>query len=107
MIKHPIYKYALANGLLTALYVVFVGLFISNAGTIFGHGPDNALIPMAMLLLFIFSALVCGGLVLGRPILWYMDGKKKEALTLLAYTTLVIFVVMVLMFLVLFIISTM
>ena len=101
--KPSILKYALANALLTAFYVALLALFVSNAGTIFEHGPDNALIPMAMLLLFIFSALVCGGLVLGRPILWYLDGKKKEALKLLGYTTVTIFVVMIFFFIAYFV----
>jgi hypothetical protein len=105
MNKPSILKYALLNATLTACYVILIGLFFRNAKALFGDGPESLLIPMGMLLLFIFSALVCGGLVLGRPIMWYLDGQKKEALKLLGYTTLVIFIIMIIVFIALFIVS--
>ena len=97
-------KYALANGLLTALYALLIALFFANAHDLFGD-VKSALIPMAMLLLFVFSALVCGSLVLGRPLMWYLDGNKKEAIRLLGYTALVLFVVMIVVFVALYIVS--
>lgn len=52
-------------------------------------GPvDTVLVPILMLL--VFSASVTGGLIFGRPVLWYLDGKKKETFSLLI-TTLLIF----------------
>src|SRR3989338_613916 len=105
--KNSILKYSLANGLLTCFYVILVALLISNAQYIFGKGPDSALIPMAMLLLFVFSAMLCSLLVLGRPIMWYLDGQKKEALVLLGYTTLTLFVVMIFVFVVLYFVNFM
>lgn len=41
---------------------------------------------MVMLLLFVFSAALTGALIFGRPILWYLDGKKREAILLFFYT---------------------
>ena len=38
------------------------------------------------LMLFVFSALLTGYLVLGKPIMMYVDGQKKEAVRLLFYT---------------------
>jgi hypothetical protein len=105
MPKTSIIKYALANGLWTALYVILIGGFFFSAKSIFGNGPDNALIPMAMLLLFVFSAALTGALVLGRPILWYIEGRKSDAVKLFTYTLAVLFVVMILVFFVLFIIQ--
>lgn len=97
MPKKDIIKYALLNSLWTAMYVILIVLFISFAGQIFGE-KDTILIPMAMLLLFVFSAALCGALVLGRPILWYVEGKKQEAVRLFIYTVAMIFVVLVFVF---------
>lgn len=90
-------KYALANALLTALYVTIIGMFFRFAPVIFGDSEPNAFIPILMLLLFVFSAALCGGLFLGRPLLWYLDGKKKEAITLFIHTLWIFFVVIVIM----------
>jgi len=38
------------------------------------------------LLLFVVSATVMGALVFGRPILWYLDGRKREAVELAGIT---------------------
>ena len=38
---------------------------------------------MAVLLLFAMSALIVGGLLVGKPIFLYIDGKKKEAVQML------------------------
>ena len=38
---------------------------------------------MAFLLLFTLSALVVGGLLIGKPIMLYIDGKKKESVSML------------------------
>lgn len=94
--KKSIIKYALANGLWTALYVFIIGFLFNSAGHIFGNTPDNTLMPVAFLLLFMISATITGGLVLGRPLLWYLDGKKKDALKLFGYTLFVLILVMTL-----------
>jgi len=43
--------------------------------------------------LFVFSAALTGLLVFGRPVLWYFDGRKKEALSLLAHTLAIFLVI--------------
>lgn len=102
--KNTIIKYALANALWTVLYIILIATFFFSAQSIFGDGK-NMLIPVIMLMLFVFSAALTGSLILGRPILWYMEGKKKEALTLLGYTLAVFFVVMVIMMVVLYVLK--
>lgn len=73
-------KHALTNSLLTAGYIVLISLLITFLGNKF-PGPDKPLItPIAMLLLFVFSAALTGYLVFGKPILWYLDGKNKQFL---------------------------
>ena len=87
----------------TAVYVVLIATFMSNTQNLFGpDDPKSVLVPISMLLLLILSAAITGFLVFGRPILWYLDGKKKEALSLLAYTLGSLFVLTVLAWLVLF-----
>jgi hypothetical protein len=77
---------AVVNAGATALYVAIVGTFLSYAGRMKLGQAHPRLIPIAMLMLFVFSAAVTGALMLGRPILWYLDGKRKEAVALVLWT---------------------
>lgn len=84
-----IVKNALVNSVGTLLYVILIATFFYFAETLFGQNGEEDkvfLIPVVMLLLLILSAAITGSLVFGRPILWYLDGRKKEALSLLLYT---------------------
>jgi hypothetical protein len=92
---NPIIRHAVVDALLTALYISFVATFMFYGSRIFGDGPETVLIPIGMLSLFVFSAAVTGSLVFGRPIMWYLDGKRKEAVTMLVYTLVSFFVIMV------------
>ena len=80
-----IVKSTFLNALATAAYVVAVATFIFYAPRVFGRA-NTVFVPVAMLLLLVFSAALTGSLILGRPALWYLDGRKKEALTLLIWT---------------------
>lgn len=84
----------LVSAVLAAVYVSLVALLMSNGESIFGK-EDGFLVPFFMLLLFVLSAAVMGSLVFGRPVMMYIDGKKKEAVKLLAGTIGWIFVVIV------------
>lgn len=98
-----IIKYALVNALYTVLYIILVGTFLSSLPRIFGSVEEpNMLIPIFMLMLFVFSAALTGSLVLGRPILWYLDGKKIEAIKLFGYTLGIFFAVAVVIFVLLY-----
>ncbi|MDO8558124.1 MAG: hypothetical protein Q7S09_02965 [bacterium] len=87
--KHAIIINALLNALGAALYVIAVASFMFYAPKNFGP-QKTVLVPIAMLLLLVFSAAFMGLALFGRPILWYLDGNKKEALSLL-FSTLAIF----------------
>jgi hypothetical protein len=80
-----IFKRAAINATAAFAYVTAVGLFMSNAAHIFGE-KDTAVTPVAVLMLLVFSASLMGILVFGQPVLWYVDGRKKDALYLLGYT---------------------
>jgi len=89
-------KYALINALSVCLYIFAVVSLINYLA----HGPlqqepDSILMPILVLMLLVISAATTGFLVFGRPIMWYIDGKKKEALTLLISTIGIIFLVMI------------
>lgn len=79
-------KAALINALGTVLYIVAVGCFMYYGSQVKLGNSNTILVPITMLLLFVFSAALTGFLIFGRPAQLYVDGKKKEALSLLTYT---------------------
>lgn len=93
-----IIKNALLNSLCTAVYVTLVASFmfhVSQSG--FGQEP-NVFIPIFVLMLLVFSAGLTGALIFGRPILWFLEGKKKQAMQLLAYTFGFLFAIILIVF---------
>lgn len=97
--KSPILKFAALNAVGTTLYIAFVSSLLFYAPHIFSKDTENTvLIPIYMLLLFVLSASVTSSLVLGRPVLWYLDGKKKEAVSLFVATISFLFLIMLTVF---------
>jgi len=90
-------KHAIMNALGTFVYVVAVVSVIWTLGQSF-EGKESIINPILMLMLFVFSAALTGSLVFGRPILWYIDGRKKEALYLLVYTLGILLIIILLVF---------
>ena len=77
--------HSLGHAILVLIYTSAVAWILYNGNHFFG--PIHSFVgPLGLLLLFVFSATVVGALVLGRPILLYLDGYKKEALQFFAYT---------------------
>jgi len=88
---NKIWQKALINSFLTTLYIYSIGMFLFYAGSI-KLGKTNAfLAPIAFLLLFVLSAGLTSFLVFGKPVLLYLDGKKKESISLLMYTFVFLF----------------
>ena len=87
-------KLATANALGTALYVFLISQLMTHSEQLFGKIENNLLAPTVFLLLFVFSALFTGYLVLGKPVMMYIDGQKKEAVRLLFYTGAILFILM-------------
>ncbi|OGH24948.1 MAG: hypothetical protein A3B47_02490 [Candidatus Levybacteria bacterium RIFCSPLOWO2_01_FULL_39_24] len=79
-------KTALVNSIFTALYVIAVGSFMYYGSAIKIGRVNTFLAPITLLLLFVFSAAMTGFLIFGKPAQMYIDGRKKEALSLLTYT---------------------
>lgn len=76
----------LINAILTAIYAGVISWLLFNGEWLFGNKPDNFLMPLLMLMIFVISAAITGFLVLGKPIRLYMEGLKKEAVNLFFIT---------------------
>ncbi len=100
-----ILKRAFINSAGTAIYVILVAAFIFSLQFFFSESGDTIIIPIAMLLLFVCSAAITGFLVFGKPIMLYVDGKKKEAVLLLGYTIGILSLITILAFVLLIISS--
>ena len=77
------YSFLMAVGELA--YIFLVVLFMRNAQKILGN-DQNIISTMAFLLVVVLSASVSGALILGKPIMLYLDNKKKEAIILFSLT---------------------
>ena len=78
-------KFAFLSALGQAAYILLIALFVLYTGRLEGNEPG--ILPIiTFLLLFVFSASLSGALILGKPILLYLEGKKKEAIMLFGLT---------------------
>ncbi len=83
------------NSLGVLAYVSLVVTFMQNAEKMFGK-EDNALTGVVVIMLFVLSAFITGSLVIGRPVMLYLDGKKAEAVRMLFYTGASLFILLLL-----------
>jgi len=101
--KNKIIKIAFFNAFATALYIAAISSFLFYTPKIFDQAkPDTIFAPILMLSLLVFSASLTGLLVFGRPIHWYLNGQKSEAISLLIYTLGIFFVFTAIAFSVIF-----
>lgn len=101
MDKNYLIKRGSLNALGVFIYIVLVAIFMSQANGWFGTEDKQIFTPAAVLMLFVFSALVTGGLILGKPAMLYIDGHKKEGVKLLIFTGIGLFILMAITFIVL------
>ncbi len=85
MKNQPLFLRALWSALGVTAYIAIVATIFNNGNRLFGR-VEGAFANVAFLLLFIFSALVTGTIVLLPPIRLYLDGQKKEGVQLLLFT---------------------
>lgn len=64
---------------------------MANAGKFFEKMP-KILGTMTFLTLFVLSAAITGALILGKPIMFYLDGKKEESVKLFLWTIAWLFI---------------
>ena len=83
--KNKLVLRALLNSLGVLIYTSALAAFFFNANRLFGK-EDNFLMPAVMMMLLVISAALTGALVLGKPILLYLNNQKSEALKLFGWT---------------------
>lgn len=105
MKKTNLIKWGVSNALGVFVYVFLLSTFLNSASRWFGEADKEIVTPMAAIMLLVFSALVTGWLVLGKPLMLYLDGHKKDSLKLLFFTGASLFVFIFLTFLVLLLIK--
>jgi hypothetical protein len=85
MTKNPFYNAGAA--LLYIMGVVFAINFGSRWAT--EEANQNLLLPIGMLSLFVLSASVMGYVFLSQPIMMFLDGQRKEGISLFLKTVAV------------------
>lgn len=80
------------------IYITLVATLMQNGDKLFGKTDNKFFAPIAFLMLFVFSALTCGLLVLGRPMYLYFSNEKEKAIRLLLATAGWLFVMTLLAF---------
>ena len=73
------------NALGTVVYSAVIGTILFNGNKIF-QPKDTAFAPISALILLVLSAAITGSLVVGKPVLMYIDCQKKDAVKLFIYT---------------------
>ncbi len=107
MNNKTIIKTAIQNACSTVVYIATIASFLFYAPKIFEQNkPDTVLAPIVMLSLLVFSAALTGFLIFGRPVMWYLEGNKEDALKLFAYTLGVFFVTTLIALFVLFLVAS-
>ena len=76
---------SLGHAVVVFLYITLVTLIMRSGEQLFA-GEQNFWGPIVFLSLFVLSAAVMGALILGRPILLYLDGHKTAAVKFFGYT---------------------
>ena len=64
--------------------MAIVATIMNNAERIFGN-MDKSIGTVGFLMLFVLSTGVVGTFIIGKPIMLYIDNKKKEAVSLLIW----------------------
>lgn len=74
------------NALGIVAYITLVSVLMANADRLFDEHTTGFLPQIAFLALFTLSAAVVGGLILGKPLMLYLDNQKKAAVSLFLET---------------------
>lgn len=86
MLDKKIVKQSLLFSSLVVLYIALVATIMSRAEQIVGQGDKTVLAPIIFLLLLVVSVATMGILIFGKPIMLYMDGKKRDAVVMMICT---------------------
>lgn len=81
-------KYAVLHATGAVAYIALVATVMTKAEHLIKGFEGTMLPPVLFLTLFVLSAAVMGLTFFGRPVLWYLEGKKQDAVELTLYTVL-------------------
>ncbi|AHB40272.1 MAG: hypothetical protein ACD_22C00049G0010 [uncultured bacterium] len=81
----PFLAFLQASALVT--YLILISFFFNFVTPLFNNKTGEFYAPIIMLLLFVFSALISGMMILGRAGVLFWEKKYKESFTLLGWTT--------------------
>jgi hypothetical protein len=95
--KKHIISVAFLHALAAAAYIALIVSVMVNGKFLLGDDKPP-FTGIAMLMLFVLSVAVMFSLAFLRPILWYLDGKKKEAIQFFSWTFAFFFVLTVIAF---------
>ncbi|MBI2278628.1 MAG: hypothetical protein HYU81_01030 [Candidatus Brennerbacteria bacterium] len=98
MNKNRVAFYALGNAAVATCYVALVATIMGAAEKFAGKTP-TVLAATGFLLLFSSSAAILGLVVFGRPVMWYLEGKRADAVTLVVYTISFLLIITLVVFL--------
>jgi fatty acid desaturase len=97
MTNTKLIKQGILNALGVFVYTSAIAWLLFN-GEKFLNKEDNFLMPVAMLLLFVVSAAITALLVFGKPVMFYLNNSKKEAVRLLIYTIASLLLIILIVF---------
>ncbi len=106
MFDAKIAKQGMLFSALAVLYITVVTTFMRHAQTIVGSDKDNAFAPVVFLLLLVVSAATMGMLIFGKPVMLYLDGKKREAIALVVSTIGSLAIILIFLLTILVLINT-
>ena len=84
MTKNPFY-----NAGLGLVYIAAIVSLINFGGKWASSKPDNMLMPIGMLSLFVLSASIMSYIFLSQPVIMFLDNQRKEAISLFLRTVAV------------------
>lgn len=77
------------------LYIILIAILFTMESGFMGNGILSGAM---MILILTISVAMMGILIFGKPVFWYLDGEKKDALSLLGYTIGFLFIAFVIIF---------
>ena len=104
MLNSKIVKQSFLFSSIAVVYIALVSTIMNNAERIFGQQDKSVLAPIVFLLLLVISVAMMGTLIFGKPLMLYIDGKRREAVEMVICTIvcLMIYVGLILVALALF-----
>lgn len=91
------YKLGSLQALFLTFYCSLVGLVMWKGNEIFGK-MNSFIGPVAFLVMFVVSAMICGLIVFYKPYKFFFANKKKEAVEVVLSTAISLFVILLILF---------